>query len=222
MRSKEKTDDWLPILPPGVATQIYQAIAALEGAALGDRFAVGFASCNHGAGTSTIAWQFAQAFAASGTRAVCLVEANCRTPRLAQAVGLRPGPGLADLMQGRADLETVVQRPGGGKAHVITAGITGPEGASMLDRATFGPLLQRIRARFPVILFDMAPVLPYPDTAALARLLDGTVLVLRTERDKREVAQQAVRVLAEPGARVIGVVLNRKPLHIPQWLYKLL
>lgn len=222
MRSEKNNEGWLLTLPASVATHVYQAVEALESAILGDRFAVGFASCNHGAGTSGIAWQFAAALAASGRDPVCLVEANVRTPRLADALGLRSAPGLAELMRGQANLDAVIQQPADRNVSVIVAGSAVPEGPPMLVRSAVETAMNRVRERFPSVVVDAAPVLPYPDTVTLARLLDGTVLVLRAERDRREVAQQAARVLTDAGARILGAVLNRKPLHIPPWLYRLL
>ena len=48
------------------------------------------------------------------------------------------------------------------------------------------------------------------------------VLVLYAEHDKRHVVQTGVRMLEGAGARLLGALLNRKPLYIPKWLYALL
>jgi Mrp family chromosome partitioning ATPase len=213
----------LPLLPGDASAYLYQAVAMLEGVVPADRFAVGLASCHHGTGTSSVAWHFASMLAASGRRPVCLVEANLRTPVLAGgALGLRTAPGLRELLAGEADLEAAVQQSSWEELSVITAGAAGATDVSMFSRRALAGVVERIRERFRAVVFDLAPVLPYPDTVAVAPHLDGVVLVLHAERDKSEIVQRGARLLEGAGARIEGAILNRKPLYIPRWIYRLL
>jgi Mrp family chromosome partitioning ATPase len=202
---------------------LYEAVAVLEGLVPKERFAVGLASSHHGAGTSSLAWHFAKTLAASGRQPVCLVEANLRTPILADELGLRTLPGLRELLSDAADLEAAVQRPSSnGDLSVITAGASGATDVSTFSPQAIGRVVDRLRERFRAVVFDAAPVLPYPDTVEIAPHLDGMVLVLQAESDRWEVAQRSARLLQGAGARVVGAMLNRKPLYIPQWIYRLL
>jgi Mrp family chromosome partitioning ATPase len=222
MASETQEGGGLPILPGDASAYLYQAVAVLEGLVPEDRFAVGLTSCHHGAGTSSLAWHFALTLAASGRGPVCLVEANLRTPVLAGALGLRTAPGLRELLAGEADLEVVAQQPSREDLSVITAGAAGAIDVSMFSRRALAAVVERIRERFRAVVFDAAPVLPYPDTVAVAPHLDGVVLVLQAERDKAQVAQRSARLLEGAGARVVGAMLNRKPLYIPRWVYRFL
>jgi Mrp family chromosome partitioning ATPase len=125
-------------------------------------------------------------------------------------------------LTGAADVEVAVQHIDAHAISVITSGLDRAADAAVVSRNALGMVVDRLRARFQVVLFDAAPLLPYLESITLAQQLDGMVLVLRAENDKREVAQQTVQMLERAGARVLGAVLNRKPLHIPQWIYKLL
>lgn len=222
MPSKTPEGGGLAVLPGDASAYLYQAVALLEGLVPEDRFTVGLASCHHGAGTSSLAWHFALTIAASGLRPVCLVEANLRTPVLARALRLRSGPGLRELLAGEADLEVAAQRASQEDLWVVTAGAAGATDVSMFSRRALTGVMERIRERFRVVVFDAAPVLPYPDTVAVAPHLDAVVLVLQAERDKREVAQRSARLLQGAGARIVGAMLNRQPLYIPRWIYRLL
>ena len=55
----------------------------------------------------------------------------------------------------------------------------------------------------------------YPDTLSLAGSLDGLVLVLKAESDEWEVAKLAKRAVSDTGIKILGAILNRKPLYIP-------
>lgn len=212
----------LKVLPGDASAYLYHAVAVLEGLMPGERYVVGLASSLHGAGTSSLAWHLARTLAASGRQSVCLVEANLRTPVLAGALGLRTAPGLRELLAGEADLEATVQRPSNAALSVITAGTAGATDVSLFTRQAIVGVVERIRARFRAVVFDAAPVLRYPDTVALAPHLDGVVLVLQAQRDKWEVAQRSARLLEGAGSRIVGAVLNRKPLYIPEWVNRLL
>ena len=64
-------------------------------------------------------------------------------------------------------------------------------------------VIGHIRARYGAVVLDAAPVLPYPDTVAIAPHLDGMVLVLEAQRDKWETAQRSERLLERAGSRAI-------------------
>ena len=209
-------------LPGDASAYLYQAVAVLEGLLPAERFAVGLASCFHGAGTSSLAWHLAQTLAASGRQPVCLVEANLRTPVLAGSLGLRAAPGLRELLAGEAHLDAAVQYPSGAALAVITAGAAGVTDVSTFSPTSIAGVVERIREGFRAVVFDAAPVLPYPDTVALAPHLDGVVLVLQAERDKWEAARRSAELLKGAGSRVVGAMLNRKPLYLPEWVHRLL
>jgi Mrp family chromosome partitioning ATPase len=214
--------EMLLALPGEIRAQLSQAVEPLDAAVPTGRLAVGFASCHHGTGTSSMAWSFAGALAAAGRHPVCLVEANLRTPALADALRLQRTPGLREVLDGSAGLDAAIQQPPGHGVSVMTAGAIAGAAASAFSGPALGETVERLRERFRAVLFDAAPLLPYPDTVPLARHLDGIVLVLRAEHDRWEVAQQGARMLEAAGVRILGAVLNRKPLYIPRWLYRFL
>lgn len=207
----------------GPASSLYEAVALLERLAPGERIAIGVTACQHGAGTSTMAWHLALALSAHRKETVCLVEANMRTPCLAQAFGVRPGGGMKDVLAGEADMVSVLRPTVAPEVSLIVAGAPGAGADTAgLARDPIAGFVVDLRERFKIVVFDTAPLLPYPDTLALAPQLDGLVLVLQAERDRHEVAERALRTVEQAGGRVLGAILNRQPRYIPQWLYRLL
>jgi glycerophosphoryl diester phosphodiesterase len=49
---------------------------------------------------------------------------------------------------------------------------------------------------------------------------DGVVMVIESGKLRRQVAIRAKQELQDAGARILGVVLNKRKYHIPNWLYK--
>ena len=63
-------------------------------------------------------------------------------------------------------------------------------------------------------------MLESPDASALGALADGVVLVVQAGRTKRPVLTRAADLLRKAGARVLGSVLNRRVLEIPEFIYR--
>jgi len=74
--------------------------------------------------------------------------------------------------------------------------------------------------RFVVV--DLPAVSEASWAARLAHLCDGVVLVVGAERSRWEAVNRAKEQLVNSNANVLGVVLNKRRFHIPEWLYRTL
>ena len=54
----------------------------------------------------------------------------------------------------------------------------------------------------------------------LCTKVDGVVLVIEAGKTREQVAVRAKKELEEAGGKVLGVVLNKRKYHIPEWIYK--
>ena len=54
----------------------------------------------------------------------------------------------------------------------------------------------------------------------LAAQTDGTILVVRAARTKREVVQRALETMGKFQGRVLGAILNRQQYVIPEFIYR--
>jgi succinoglycan biosynthesis transport protein ExoP len=202
------------------------AIRAID-AGSGGLTAVGLTSVVHGEGATTIACGLAACVATTLGQRVVLVDANLRRPVLRKTFALEPGPGLADVLGGRALLESALRAPAAGppadgRLLVLPASQVKSDNPAMLTGAAMRDLIAELHGYAEVLVFDTAPLQLYPDTTLLARHLDGVVVVLRAERAKWDESEQAVQSLRDSGANVIGAVLNRQKAYIPRLLDRLL
>ena len=81
-------------------------------------------------------------------------------------------------------------------------------------------VLLDLKKEFDYLVFDFPPIHTYPDIPILASLMDGVILVVRAEKTRYEVVQDAKEQLDIAHANILGVVLNRKKQVIPDFLYK--
>jgi Mrp family chromosome partitioning ATPase len=70
-------------------------------------------------------------------------------------------------------------------------------------------LLERLRARYDVIVIDTAPLGSVADASILARQVDGALVVVDRTRVRKQQLAQTVDSLQKSGAAVLGIVLNR-------------
>ena len=162
-------------------------------------------------GKTTTALDLARSFAEAGER-VLLVEADLRRPTLAPALHLEPGPGLSDVLAGQAEVAAAV-RPGGSEGlSVLPAGTVPPNPAELLGSARMADAVAGLRGAYDKVLLDAAPLLPVTDAAVCSALADGVLLVVRWGRTSRDEVTEAVTMLEQVHARVLGGVLNGRRL----------
>ena len=78
----------------------------------------------------------------------------------------------------------------------------------LLQPHRVGPLLDRLRRSFDVVIIDTSPVLPVPDALCLGRCVDGAILATRFDASRYPLVERANRRLVEAGIPVLGLVVN--------------
>ncbi|MDR3710316.1 MAG: polysaccharide biosynthesis tyrosine autokinase [Capsulimonadaceae bacterium] len=166
-------------------------------------------SPNPGEGKSTTATNIALAMALDGKR-VILVDADLRRSTLHKVMGMLAVPGLTDVLLGHSSLEESLQECElASNLHLLPAGSVPPNPSEMLNSRSFANLMQRLTGKADVVVFDSPPVLVGADASILASLVDGVVLVVEAGGTKKQAAKQAVAMLRQARARLIGMAFNK-------------
>jgi polysaccharide biosynthesis transport protein len=160
-------------------------------------------------GKSAFAVGLARSAAAAGLQ-VLLIECDFRCSSLASQVGLKPGPGLREILSGSmlGDIGTVVHEPEP-RLHVILGGNANGDSQELLASHQMDAVLTSARTRYDLIVLDTPPVLPVADALVLASQADATLMVVRWEKTARTPALDAVRLLYDSRARFMGTVMTR-------------
>ena len=161
-------------------------------------------------GKSLISSNLALALSETGQR-VLLIDADLRRPAIATYTALPGNAGLTSVLAGRADFDDVVQRWGAGDLDVLASGPIPPNPSELLSSRVMSDLLERLRARYDVIVIDTAPLGSVADASILARQVDGALVVVDRTRVRKQQLAQTVDSLQKSGAAVLGIVLNRMP-----------
>ena len=94
---------------------------------------------------------------------------------------------------------------------VLTSGVLPPNPSELLGSAAARQVLAELRSRFDYVIIDAPPLLPVTDAAIVASSVDGTLLIARHGRTKREELARAVGNLANVNSRILGAILTLVP-----------
>lgn len=165
-----------------------------------------------GEGTTTTAASLAISHAERGQKVV-LVSGDLRRPDVHDLIGAEQEPGLSELLQGKSQ-RNLVQKL---RTHLefVGSGSTVDRPDQVLAGANLRNALNKLASGAKssngspgkVVLVDSAPVLGAAETLALARAVDGVVLVVRAGVTRRQAAARAVEQIRRAGGQLLGVVL---------------
>jgi succinoglycan biosynthesis transport protein ExoP len=153
--------------------------------------------------------------AALGGERVCVIDCDIRQPALGRMLLADDELGLTDLLAGQATDEQVIRCDTLSAMRFIaagsrkTAGSPGGGAFSLFTSDAMTSLLDRLRARFDLVLLDVAPAQAMTDTRVIAGIADATLLCVRWQSTPIGVAEHALGLLGQAGANVAGVVLTR-------------
>lgn len=165
-------------------------------------------SAEPGAGKSTVLVNLAAAMAQAG-RKVVVVDSDLRHPCLHQVFDLPNEMGLSSIIHDSIGPDKALQATKIQGVSVLTGGPLAPNPAKLLDLSKMKALVQKLAEEADIVLFDTPPILAVADTAILAPLVDGVLLVAARDQATRKHIQSTLQQLDRVGARVLGLIFNK-------------
>lgn len=205
------------VAPSSPAAEAYRALAtSLRFSGVGkEKRRILVTSAISGEGKTSLTANLAAVLAENGLR-VLVVSADLRRPQLARMLGATDvEKGLTSVILGDEELVDVLVSAGRSDEEAITLLPSGPlphDPSVLLGSDEFGEMLAQFeKAGADFILIDCAPVLPVSDPLAVARHVDGVILVSQYKRSRQGELAQALERLDKVDAEVIGIVMNAVP-----------
>jgi len=161
-------------------------------------------------GKSAVASNLATTLVAQNKK-VLLIDANFRRPVL-HKVFERPGTsqggyGLSSLLAGLCELEAARRSNVIQGLDLIEAGPLPGNPTELLGSHRMKQLLSEQRKNYDYIIIDSSPVLLVSDSKLLARMADGTIVVLNAGTTRRGAARRTIEELRQVNTSLAGCVL---------------
>lgn len=194
----------------GALMEAYSSIRAVLDTALPrDHNVIQVASCQPGEGKTLTAIALAQKSALIG-RKVLLIDADLRRPTISHAFGMkRPDKGVAEVLQGHAELKDALIDVGTPNLSVLPVGTIPPNPVELLSSGAVENFIARHRDEFDMIVFDSSPVIGLADSLRLSNAVDATIFIAEANKAHYGQIKASMRQLRSAGANLIGVVLTK-------------
>lgn len=143
---------------------------------------------------------------------VVVAELDLRRPKVADYLGIEQGRGLSSLLNSdMATEDAIITRDDG--LSVLPAGNSLPNPTEILSSHRLEVLLDELKKDFDYVVLDTSPVLVAADAVAVAKHVDGTVIVVNAGITSQDQLVKTVSALEKVKAPIFGILLGRAKLR---------
>ncbi|RJP77238.1 MAG: polysaccharide biosynthesis tyrosine autokinase [Desulfobacteraceae bacterium] len=162
-----------------------------------------------GEGKSFVASNLAISIAQNIDEHVLLMDCDLRLPSIHNRFHFESKTGLSDYLTGDVPLSSLLVKVGVDKLSILPGGKPPANPAELLSSEKMTQLLEEVKLRYEdrYIIIDSAPPQLTAESSALARQVDGIVLVINYGKTKRELISDLIEILGKE--KIIGIVFNR-------------
>ena len=159
-------------------------------------------------GKTTVAANLAIVMAQSGSK-VLLADTDMRRPRVHKVFGIkRPKKGLSTMILGESTAAESIYSTIVPNLDVLVCGPTPPNPSELIHTDTFKRVMNEVTEMYDRVIFDSPPVGVVTDAAILSKMVDGTILIVKSMQTTRDAAKHALNVLQDIDSVILGAVLN--------------
>ena len=165
-------------------------------------------STDPGEGKTLVSANLAASIALNLDRSVLLIDCDLRRPFLHELLGFGECRGLSEYLSGRCSLASLLLKTPLDRFSFLPAGQIPVNPAELLNSAKMFELMDEVRNRYAdrLVIIDSPPPMLAAESNALARAVDGVLLVIKYRATRRENAAELVEKIGKD--KILGTVLN--------------
>ena len=165
-------------------------------------------STDPGEGKTLVSANLAASIALNLDRYVLLIDCDLRRPFLHKLLGVGERPGLSEYLSGCCPLESLLLKTPLDRFSFLSAGQIPVNPAELLNSDKMFGLMTEVRDRYAdrLVIIDSPPPMLASESNALARAVDGVLLVIKYRATKREDAAELVEKIGKE--KILGTVMN--------------
>ncbi len=150
-----------------------------------------------GEGKSFTSVNLAMSIAAELDHTVMLIDADVARPSILRMLGLPDGPGLLDLLEGKAEMSGVLLKTNIDKLTILPSGTPHARATELLASDAMRLLLDDISRRYSdrIVIFDSPPLLLTTEARVLATQMGQVVMVVQADQTLQADVQHALATI---------------------------
>ena len=168
-----------------------------------------------GEGKSTTAANLALSFAQKEEK-VLLIDCDLRKPTIHKKFKISNVRGLTDVLIDRNILDEAINKYSE-NLHILTTGTKVVNHSEILSSLTLDSLLEELDKKYDRIIIDSPPVLAVTDAQVLSKKVDGTLLVILSNKTKKNLVKNAKDLLTKVNANILGAILNGEEINSKEY-----
>jgi Mrp family chromosome partitioning ATPase len=179
-----------------------------------------FTGLSHGSGCTSSAAIFSVYLAVRIQKKVLTLDLNTGSPGLKRFFSADDHTLFAEVLDpsslGKADSFSSLKQ---NLAVVINDSDLAPNGSTWLESDILEQFIAKARNGFDFVIFDAGHVTQSIETRLLCSKADAVIIVISAGESRKSVALRVKDELEQSGAKIAGVILNKRKYYIPKWLY---
>ncbi len=166
-------------------------------------------------GKSYIASNLAISFAETG-KSVLIIDADMIEGTQHENFNVECKKGLSDLLKNinnldKINLEEFIKKTETENLSIMTLGNKIANSSELLMSNKFNELLEKLKEKFDLIIFDSTPSLNISDSIILSSYVDATLIVAEYNKTKLQDLIKLENSIKNVGGKITGVVMNKLP-----------
>lgn len=176
--------------------------------------AVAIVSVDVGDGKTFFAANLAATFSQLGGRTL-LIDADMRTPRQQKIFGIDSSVGLSGILSGRSEANVIRPVDSLPSLYVLPVGVAPPNPLELVQRPTFGILLNELSRKFDYIFVDTPAAVHGSDARVIAGACGTAMVIGRKGESRLTPMHKLIKDIRRTSGHVFGVVMNEHK-HAPK------
>ncbi|WP_196001938.1 CpsD/CapB family tyrosine-protein kinase [Clostridium sp. 1001271B_151109_B4] len=194
--------------PKSVAAEAYRTLKTnIQYSSVDKKYkSIAVTSANPGEGKSITAGNLALTLA-EGEAKVLIIDCDMRKPSMHKNFKITNTYGISDILLQKQKVKDVAHCYNKNLS-IITTGKLPPNPAEMLASKAMTLFLEEMKEHFDYVILDTPPLQAVADPQILSTKVDGTLVVVRAGKTKKDDVNNSISLLKKVNADIIGTVLH--------------
>jgi capsular exopolysaccharide synthesis family protein len=147
---------------------------------------------------------------AEENKKVIVVDGDLRKPIIHRLLNITTnGKGISGVLTGEVELKDALVHLNEFNIDVLPVGAVPPNPSELLSQKRMHDLIGYLKKQYDYVIVDAPPVSVVTDAAIIGGMVDGALLIVRSDYAPVEMVRLAKKKLEDVNVNIFGVILSR-------------